>query len=366
MIGLYTVSTQVSDMARRRMKSKIQPAVQELYFAGPQLIVPQGGTRTNFYVDLSQVASIINRRFYRQGLNWAVAGFKFTTGISEGSIEINKLPNTWIMSNAWEKGFRAWQEMNKEAMTDASVKPKFLDFKIYADAEHHQAGFGSNLVPVAGTPSAGSFASQGEWIASKFSIPDTTTHNSYDREILATGANYPGAGASGLNAVSLIEGYAASRSLPYTEDPNTPTDSSDADGAAPQNFLAALTNQGTEQTAEVLDNLITDNDEAPYPFEGGTNPGTGGGGTFTNPYSDTMYPGGANQLPGLQLHDFAYWKNTSETITLTHSLMGGNFPCGLVKVSVTNQDDRDGGMTMLVKLVPGHHRGYLADPMTEM
>lgn len=46
-------------------------------------------------------------------------------------------------------------------------------------------------------------------------------------EVLGVGASYPGAGASGLDAVSLIEGYAASRALPEIADPNTPGDADD-------------------------------------------------------------------------------------------------------------------------------------------
>ena len=63
--------------------------------------------------------------------------------------------------------------------------------------------------------------------------------NSREREMIAVGPSYPGAGASGLDAVSLIEGYAASRGLPNVLDPNTPGDADDAEGIAPENWMAA-------------------------------------------------------------------------------------------------------------------------------
>ena len=130
-------------MARRNAK-KIQPAVLTLQFEMP---LSGSGTVDNYTIDLSQCASIMNRRFYRQGLNWAVAGFKWI-GSDDATISIQKLPSTWVMSNSWEKGFRAWQKMNNEALAESeSVKPKFLDFKIYADETHHLAGFGANLLP---------------------------------------------------------------------------------------------------------------------------------------------------------------------------------------------------------------------------
>ena len=169
---------------------------------------------------------LVNRRFYRQGINWAVAGIKVITQAGfEGYVSVSKLPDTWVMANAWEKSFRAWQKMNDEAMEETdSVKPRFLDFKIYADADHHAAGFGANLLPEARGPLNAGFDA-GEWESSKLVVP-LLGGNTGTREFIATGPNYPGAGASGFDAVSLIEGYAASRALPAIEDPNAPTDAS--------------------------------------------------------------------------------------------------------------------------------------------
>ena len=188
-------------MAKRlytKKGNKIQPSAMTLAFTIPA----PGGVVS--YIDLSQVASLVNRRFYRQGINWAVAGFKVLTdaGVT-GSVKIAKLPNTWVMSNAWEKGFRVWQRMNNKALEEAeSVRPKFLDFKIYADFTHAQSGVGANLLPVNASGVAGTYA-PGEWEMSKYAQPDPTVANSvYDREIIATGASYPGAGASGINSVS--------------------------------------------------------------------------------------------------------------------------------------------------------------------
>ena len=148
----------------------MEPAVQTLTFNLP--VVPAGTTAT-LYADLSQVASLVNRRFYRQGINWAVAGFKVLTGAgSLGSVTVSKLPNTWVMSNAWTKSFKTWQKMNNEALAETeSIRPKFLDFKIYADSAHHVAGYGANLLPISLN---GAYAA-GEWEASKIHIPDTTT-----------------------------------------------------------------------------------------------------------------------------------------------------------------------------------------------
>ena len=133
-------------MARRKARipqgKKLQPSVKTLAFRFAAGVA--GRTDT---IDLSQCASLVNRRFYRQGLNWAVAGFTFfTTGT--GGINIFKIPDTWVASNAWEKGFHAWNDMNNEALESTeSIKPKFTDFKVYMDEIHHAAGVGANLLP---------------------------------------------------------------------------------------------------------------------------------------------------------------------------------------------------------------------------
>jgi hypothetical protein len=338
-------------MARKysaKKRNKIEPAVQTLTFSMGNPYSPGAG-QFKYFVDLSQVASLVNRRFYRQGINWAVAGFKVVS--SEAfSMNVSKLPNTWVMSNAWEKGMRSWQRMNKEALMETeSVRPRFLDFKVYANKHHAVNGVAGNQLPLS---SENNLATPGEWEMSKYVIPrtDSTTGVPSDREIIATGASYPGAGASGFNSVSLIEGYASSRGLPNVRDPNVPDDAADASGVAPQNWMAALFNQGTEQDESILEDMIAENNIAPYPFENdGANP-------------DTMYPGGANQLIGLQIHDIA--TVTPTTVGGITRLKGGNFPCGLIEFNISSASAPS--MLVQIDLVPGNHRGYLCEPMTEM
>jgi hypothetical protein len=336
-------------MAKRsysRKGNKIQPAAMTLTFATPDTA---GG---RYYIDLSQAASLVNRRFYRQGINWAVAGIKVLS-VKSGTFSVGKLPNTWVLSNAWEKAFRAWTKMNDAALAEApSVRPKFLDFKIYADSAHHQQGFGGNLLPASFD---GGTSTPGEWEPSKIVVPLTDgTDNAFSRELIAVGANYAGGnGASGLAAVSIIEGYAASRGLPDVLDPNVPTDAADANGSAPQNWMSAMFNEGTDQDDLVLDDMISENNIAPYPFE---NDGVN---------ADTMYPGGANQLTGLEWHDIVtlYESNVTNGVG-TQRIKGGNFPCGLIAFNWT--PDSAANVVLQVDLVPGNHRGYLCEPMTEM
>ena len=343
----------------KRMK-KIEPAVQTLTFSFLAPSAAGADVVTTKFLDLSQTACLVNRRFYRQGINWAVSGFKLaTTPAQPGSgvqslITVSKLPETWIMSNSWEKGFRVWQRMNNEALAETeSIRPRFLDFKIYADSAHHSAGFGANLLPL----NSGGLATAGEWTASSVKIPytDNSPGNIADRELIAVGGNYSGTGFSGKNAVSLIEGYANSRGLPAIADPNAPADAADADGISPENWMSALFNEGTNQDDRVIGDMITENNIAPYPFE---NDGV---------HADTMYPNGETQMPGLQIHDID--NITGTTIGGMTRIKGGMFPCGLVRLDVVNQTqtvDSAISFVLQVDLVPGSHRGYLCEPMTEM
>lgn len=333
-------------MARKRSKTKarnLQPAEMTFTFGIPV----NAGSSVDATVDLSQMASLLNRRFYRQGLNWAVAGFKVKSGTT-GSIDISKLPNTWVFANAWTKGFKAWQDMVKKATDEGeSLEGRFLDFKIYADTLHHTAGYGANILPI---DALGNPAQAGEWIPSEIVVPDKT-FPSTGYELLGVGANFPGAGASGKNAVSLVQGYANSRALPSESDPNTPDASDDASGVFPENWIASIFNEGNEQDSIVLEDVRA-YDQPPYPYEGD--------GTATS----TRYPGGATQLPGLMAHDFQNFTGT--TISNITYLKGGNFPCGLVRLKATNTGGSNDVFIVQIDMVPGTHRGYMAESMLEM
>ena len=351
-------------MARRKARvpqgKKLQPAPMSMSFV---LTTPDNYVATDHYIDLSQCASLINRRFYRQGLNWAVSGFTVGATVTtaggaptpQGSISISKVPHTWVASNAWEKGFRTWQKMNNEALEEAeSVRPKFLDFKVFMDSAHHTAGSAANLLPV---DASGNVPTVGEWEYSQYCIPVGTAMPgaTADREIIWTGANYPGFGASGQDAVSLIEGYAASRGLPDILDPNTPDDADSVEGFNPQNWMSATFNEGTDQTQDVLESMVDENNIAPYPFE---NDGVN---------TDTMYPGGANQLPGLENHFVLPLSST--TIGGLSTIPGGSFYGGLIKVSTSGDitpSSLNGGVYLQVHLVPGPHRGYMCQSMQDV
>ena len=132
----------------------------------------------------------------------------------------------------------------------------------------------------------------------------------------------------------IIEGYADSRAYPQSPDPVSPALDSD------DNWLRAMFDVGND-SSEIVDNATDTNDELPY--------------------DQVNYPGGETILPVLQGHDQA--NITATTIGGKTTISGSNFKAGLIRVEhdVTAGSDN---IALLVHLVPGNHRGYLAERMT--
>ncbi len=336
-----------------KKRNKIQPAAQTISLLTPTV---SGGSADRFYIDLSQIASIVNRRFYRQGINWAVAGFKFQSA-GPGKVQICKLPNSWVTSNAWEKSFRMWDKQQKDDLEEAggqSAMAKFRDFKIFMETNHVDDYIATgrdlnatNLLPIASTIDPGTglplvvTAAGGEWepadIVVPNLLPDATGSEVDPAEYLLhmVGSN----NHLGLSR-GMIAGYAQSRSFPQSPDPVSPSLTSDL------NWMRQMFDVGNDN-AEVVANATNKNDDLPYP--------------------QTTYPGGGTQLPGLQVHDLVQIYSTSGTtdIGITRA-KGGNFPCGLIAVDWAPVAGPNTNIQIQIDLVPGNHRGYLCEPMTEM
>lgn len=308
---------------------KIQPSVLSMSF-----IVPNGIST----VDLSQAACTLNRRFYRQGISWAVSGFRFftPTPVTAGAkgVSVSRLPSSWSMSNGWEKAFRAWNKQQKDAIDEAgaeSAVARFRDFKIHMDVTHVTNGFGANLKP---TDDAGNVPLMGEWEPSQIVVPnilpDASGSLNQPTEYLLHGV-----GINNNAGVSrgIIEGYADSRAYPQSPDPvSAPIQSS-------ENWLRDMFDVGNDSNL-ITENATDRNDELPY--------------------DQVNYPGGQTQLPGLQLIDAAYFSAGHNANKLF--LKGDTIPCGLLRIYNTS----DVQLSMIIDLVPGHHKGYLCQPMTEM
>jgi len=311
---------------------KIEPAVMTMEFVIPESTAPQ-------YIDLSHCASIVNRRFYRQGLNWAVAGFTIVSSVQNqaGLVTLSKLPNTWVMSNSWEKAFRSWQKQQDEALEDSdkeSVKGRYNDFKIYADFQHQQSAVPFTLMPVDLTHIP--FLPSEEWAYSNVHIPNDTGPGATTSAFLhAVGADDP---AVPPTSYGIINAYADSRAVPQSPAPDT-----GGFTAVTSGLYSSMWDVGDDDAA-IMTAAAFRNDELPY--------------------DQVEYPGSAANAPTTELiHSFEF--NPTSSVPLTYRLAGTNLPCGLLRIE---SDNAGAGipMNLLIHLVPGNHRGYLASPMQDM
>lgn len=281
------------------------------------------------FIDISQCASIVNRRFYRQGKDWAVAGFTLATDPNNlGKVTIAKIPQNWPSSNAWHKTYAAWKKQQDSAVDEAGLEStvaRYRDFKIHANVAHATAAFSTNSIPVDAT---GVEFQKGEWQHSEIVIPNEGgvpgNTQQYLLHMVGPDANPPG-------SKGMIENYADSRSVPQSPDPaiQDPEDS----------FFSEMIDLGQIQDA-VVDQATDYNDDLPY--------------------SQDNYPGGALNAPTLELvHETALTATVNST---SRKLSGTNVPCGLLSITSTVPSAID----FWIHLIPGPDRGYLTQPMQDM
>lgn len=316
---------------------KLQPAVETLTFATPAADPPDIPTYNgSFYIDLAKAASIVNRRGYRQGRQWMVAGFTFFTQ-GTGTVAISKLPINWVTANSWEKSFRMWDKQQKEALASAgaeSTVSSYRDYKIAMTGSHYDAlGTVYDLTPI---DADGTAYNTGEWNTSLVVIPSAGGSGATQ----SFGLHMCGPdNAAPAQSKGLIKAYAESRARPDT---NAPDENDPQDGLFAQMFDVGETND------LVIANATDRNDDQPYDADD--------------------YPGGDVNGPGPMTHAYA---NIVETgtgtalgIDVAHA-PGGCFPCGLIRVD-WSEAANNANLVIQVHMVPGNYRGYLAPPMTEM
>lgn len=305
------------------------------------------------YVDLSLACSAANRRFYRQGLRWAVAGMTLHTGSNTtGEFDVSKVPDTWIAQNAFEKSKMLWMKSQDQVLDDQpSVAARYRDFKVFLDQEM-TAATKQPVSTAAATDDMimlpvdrnNQIAKTGEWIYSSIQMPEDGGSSAPDSVVLHfVGADY----SIGADQISkgMIHGYGLSRSRPMDVDPNTPTDG----GWMNEVFDVA------DNLEEIREDVVEENNVPPYRV---------GGPDDADP-SLEYYPGGENNQTDAALHSTAFVSGT--TVGGKTNVEGGMFNCGLVRFDwildpqTDTEKDPDTAMFLAIDLVPGTHKGYMAE-----
>lgn len=293
-------------------------------------------------IDLSQCVSIMSRRFFRQGLEWAVAGMRIQSN-QACAIDVATLPSNWSCANAWVACYESWRQLNRDAQETApgTRAARYSDFKIFMDEDHIGTGFqpAPNLLPYQAL-SPGAADTVYEWDYTEINFPEDSDYAGAKRMMHMLGDD-------GAQSLGMIHGYADSRSRPVQEDPNVP------EGGG-KSWLTALFDTG-DNYDPTLSDLSLDNSAPPY-YVG------------LDTTEEEYYPGGKNFQ-----HHWTNWlvsKNqvyNSAAGTLCNGFVPGFVaPCGLVRLQVTNNSLTNNDISIFLDLVPGQSHGYMTRPMLEM
>jgi len=317
--------------------AKIEPAVTQLLY-----LVPDGTS----YVDLAKDLSKVNRRLYRQGYTYVVQDVQVILPVGSRTSDIQYMQvstsgNSWVVHNAWTKGYRAWRAQQREmtAALGTAAEGSYADFKIYLDDSHEDA---TTLEPYAGDAAV---YQAGEWEYSKLVFDDDGSEKELKMHII--GSSNLG-DTNNESGIGLINEYQNSRvSVPSVGMPHVPTGASDS-------IYAKL--MGTDELSDMLiDNIENDNDTPPYDYDD--------------------YPGGAvNADVAVPVR----WLTVTGSQGMT---VGAGFiaPCGLIKLdtlefaidsvdvnqslSTVYAEAAAPTLLIMVTVAAGPYRGVLAAPM---
>lgn len=307
-----------------------------------------GGGSAFITADLSQIASMVNRRMYRQGLEWAVAGIRVHS-TQDCRVDVFSLPNTWIFANGYMKSYYIWKKMQDQILSDnPGTAGKYRDFKIAFDAANHDSShsqYAPSMLPV-GYASGGTGLSY-EWDLSQIVVPNDSALSPAGPVPYVLQALGDDSSTSGQRGKGIIKGYAESRARPHSDDPNLPTGLS---------WMTELFDDG-EQSSMLEAVIEGENDTPPYLIGDDSTIGE-------------YYPGGSNQAGGytafMRSRGYITSSSSSANTQGQVSLPGLIAPCGLIRFQIENNSANVLDYDIFIDLVPGSHRGYAARPMTEM
>ena len=232
--------------------SKTSPTVSRLSFE-----LDGGSTK---FIDIAKALSIINRKFYRQGVYYYVNSVEIYNN-ETGVVDLHTLPDTWVTKNAWNRGFQLFQKMN--AMTDSPLsnvgRPKYHDFKVYFNTLHSTTGsLDPSMYSINQTQST---RTADDWVYSSFvSADDDQDPEANADEFTVHMLGTHDGSADNWTSVGLIKSYGESRVTVPATDP----DSSQVDITDP--LINIFDFSSEEQMNDIMTNLLEDNDAPPYDY----------------------------------------------------------------------------------------------------
>jgi len=215
------------------------------------------------FIDIGQALSLLNRKFYRQGVYYYVNSVEIYNN-EQGVVDFHTLPDNWITKNAWNRGLKLYQKMNALAGPPLStgMKPKYHDFKVYMTNRHRTTGSVlPSLFEINSQQSEQGYGSEGEWIYSEFISADDDGDGTQqaDNFVVHMLGNHIGT-SDNWTSVGLVQSYARSRATVQAESPETFSDT----GLAEDPLINVFDFSSEEQMNDILTNLAEDNDAPPY------------------------------------------------------------------------------------------------------
>jgi len=315
--------------ARRKRGGSLKPAQLNLSY------LVNSGTS---YIDLASDLSKVNRRLYKQGKVYAVAGISIgfvptitfpaiqPTDLSVLSAGVATAGDTWVVQNSWTKAKNVWSNQQRTArkLIGSSAKPTWEDFKVYLDDAHRA---GTIIHAIAGD---GGAVGTGEWDYSR--LVWEADDNSVDFVYL-----HLIGGDVSTTDWGLIKGYQESRATVQPEDPDLPAEY----GSNMYALLATDENAVADNVANVMEDS---NDEPPYDHDD--------------------YPGSDTNSDYPWLQQFAACSVGQPIMRIP----GFQAECGLVAFSLSGFDNVGdpksvSGVTVTFHLMPGNYQGVLAENM---
>ncbi len=221
------------------------------------------------YIDIAKALSIINRKFYRQGVYYYVNSIEVYNN-EQGVVDLYTLPDNWVTKNSWNRGFAVFQKMN--ALTNSpltnGIRPKYHDFKVHMTSTMQSAGSANpSLHNVAG---AGTEHTADDWVYSTMvsadsdgdidpQNPQQLNQEADDFEVHMIGTHT--GSSDNWTSVGLIKSYAESRARPHLTAPVTDTN------LATDPLLNIFDFSSEEQMNDIITNLEADNDAPPYDLD---------------------------------------------------------------------------------------------------
>lgn len=306
---------------------KIEPAVTTLNYN-----VNYSTVGVDNYISLSRDLSNLNRRLYRQGMQYAVAGITVTDDVgATRDIELNvsTAGNTWIVHNAWKKGQALWMEMQKEVLeSNPSVAGKWRDYKVLMT---ESMAFANTIRALDGAMAP--WQAGQEWTRSLYVVPqhDVDPATGLVKAAEEWYACLIGPDDPANNIFSLVKAYEESRATVQDIAPNVPA-------TLPNSFYLKLQDDGS-QDPELATIVIDENDQPPYA---------------------TAYPGGS--AFGVAGSMTRVGRGILNANAPTLQMPGFTSECGFIFINATSSAGT-GNCRIQVHLVPGEYKGVLAVPM---